>query len=185
MPINKFSIEEYHKLKYFTVNGTQHSIDRSFEQKLEYLSEKINNNDHTRLSVDERRDYFIIIQTIKHITKTFIQLCRKQPFVSPEDDDTMVLSYFIDKSLLVYVKYPEFDLDKYVYHRYKQNAYIEDIRFSNVLRDAIEYMFWSVVNRFDEIEFDLSINVIQITPETQTPRPSTPTDTPINTPTID
>ena len=135
-------------LKNFSHNREPLSFDRNLEHEIGYMYDKIKYIDKSYANECERNHYNQIISFLKHITKSFIKMQKMNHIkVNDTDSDLQILQYFVkNDNLNVYLFHPEFDLDKYVFHRHKRNIYNNELEFSNEFINTYECMFWTIIS---------------------------------------
>ena len=147
------ALAKYTHLKYFTQCYTTYNISRDFEAELLWLKDAIIYSNDFVVDNAVRTRYNDILITLKHLRNMYINLVKQRYLMDSSTDD--ILTKFIDISFLPFIKNPEFDFDKYIYHRHTNKICISDMAFSLELYDQHEFIYYYVLNQIEELEFEL------------------------------
>lgn len=130
-------LKEMQWLKMIVINAINDANNHTSESKrknLNPLNDEANKNKHER--------YKKLILCLKHITDLY-----KKYHGEIECEDT------------VYLYHPDFLFDKYIYHLSsdgEENRRTKELEYMALcLFDDYESMYYSIVNRLDELEFDI------------------------------
>ena len=134
----------YESVKSCQIDGNIVEIDRTFINDLNWISNvSLFKYDVPAYKINEdiRDDYQRILKTMKAIHTIFIKVKGDSLTFEPT----------------IYLEKPYVCLDNYVYHLRNKNT-INDNDYDKMkeLLSVYEYMFYVVLNRKDELEFDLS-----------------------------
>jgi hypothetical protein len=112
--------------------------DRIVYYKKNVENDIINSSNSMTSNPDKTR-YRIILQNLKNIKQIFQQHSGKE----------------IDYNPIIYINRPDIILDKVLYHAHNVNLNNESVYAVNILK-YYEYMAYFLINRKEELEFDLS-----------------------------
>lgn len=137
-------------------------ISPDFFKDLTWLIEKCDSSDEITLS--DKGKYKYVIFYLKQIVATFLFI-RKHDFY----DD--ILEQHIPPNYVPFFKNPEFLFDDYIYHTQRNESnkkkYLEKCKYPKYVDDEsdsisiygflkeFEYIFYYVLNRTDEYDFDV------------------------------
>jgi hypothetical protein len=132
----------YESVKSYCVGDKIVEIDRTFIDDLDWLSNisKLNYDIPAyKINHDIHMNYQIILKKMNAIYNIFLKISRNNLVFEPA----------------IYLQKPYVCLDNYVYHFRKNHLNNENNKMEELL-SAYEYMFYFVLNRKEELEFDLS-----------------------------
>lgn len=165
-------------LKYFHCNDVILKLDRSILEDLEWLKDELirkHKNENNKVDRSDRfrpnLRYLRMIPYFKRMVKVFIQIKKTDIFVDEnEEEDTIlyncIMADFFDSvdstdatitsdNFILYMKHPEFIFDQPILHHRNDFSISEAL---NIWR-KFEYIYHFVINRLEEIEFDISCNL--------------------------
>jgi hypothetical protein len=122
--------------------------------------------DNSNIDEKTRFRYKSFLSEIKILFNKFIKIKRKDTYAFESESDEDVYTQFIDKKYTICLKVPEFNFDVYMYHPEKKLLLTqEQLDFSLELLKKVEYIYYTVINRCDEYEFNISTyptNIVDI-----------------------
>jgi hypothetical protein len=119
--------------------------------------------DNSNIDEKTRFRYKSFLSEIKILFNKFIKIKRKDTYAFESESDEDVYTQFIDKKYTICLKVPEFNFDVYMYHPEKKLLLTqEQLDFSLELLKKVEYIYYTVINRCDEYEFNISTYLTNI-----------------------
>jgi hypothetical protein len=136
---------KYDSIKSYIINGIEIDINRNIIEDLKWLSDYSSSNNVIsayKMKEDIHNNYQRILIIMNAILKIFLHLNGKDISFEPT----------------IYLEKPYICLDTYIYHLKNKN-FVNDNDYEKMkeLLSIYEYMFYFILNRKEELEFDLSI----------------------------
>jgi len=133
-----------------------------FFKDLTWLIEKCDSTDE--ITSSDKDKYKYVIFYLKQFVATFL-------FIRKHDHDDDILEQHISPNYVPFLKNPEFLFDDYIYHTPRNESdkkkYLEKCKYPKYVDDVsdsisiycflkeFEYIFYYVLNRTDEYDFDV------------------------------
>jgi hypothetical protein len=129
------------------IHNSNFSIRQDIFTELDWMKNIIHSNSFEKLENTQIYRYRTILKIFEQIKKTFLILNEKLPDFEP----------------ILFLQNPSTIFDSFFYHRDKMRAFahkqVENlIEVADLVLSKFEYMSYFIINRMDEIEYDLKGN---------------------------
>jgi hypothetical protein len=163
-----FYQQKHNQIKYFSYNGVIFILSRDYIDSFEWLNQYIYiepifiNKENRELIQSIRLRYKNVMLFLKYITQLYIDFFRIENNILDHNNE-MILSILSKKYdiLIPFILHPEFDFDKYFFHRKNHVFTEEDWIHTQKLVELFEIFYFTLLNHMEEYEF----NIIEINKE--------------------
>lgn len=149
--------QKHEQIKYFNYKNRVYIMSRDYISNFEWLNNYINFDSIVidKTNKDEiYREYKTIIIFLKYIRDLYLDFYSKENGIDNTEKDFVLRFCTRNKNVSIpLILYPEFEFDKWIYHRKSFPFTEDDIAKTKNLFKIFETFYYTLLNRMEEFEY--------------------------------